>query len=267
MYKDTLISTGLSEEEAEIYAILLKKGPLPAGTINKETPIKRGLVYKTLDRLVEAGLVKKHDEDGKVAMFTPSHPSSLVSILEEKQRVLEASRTHLNTALQSMSSDYNLSSGKPGIQFFEGINGMKNIYDDILAIGKDFHLVRSIFEPTYKNKVEPVVLDFIKKRVRKGNWAIALTPNDLSNEERENLKTKDEEHLMNRTFVDVNQYTSPVEIDIYDNKVAFLSFGKELIGTIIESPQIAQAMRELFMLAKGGANVTAKDPSQETRKV
>jgi len=267
MYKETLVSIGLSYEEAEVYTILLKNGPLAASAINKETLIKRGLVYKTLDRLVKLGLVKKREEEGKVALFIPNHPSHLTEVLDEKQRTLEASRASLDATLRNMSSDYNLSSGKPGIQFFEGVSGMKNIYSDIVATGKDFHLIRSVFEPVYKNKIEPVIMEFIKKRIKRGTWVVALTPNDLSEESRKDLKAKDEEQLMNRTFIDTKQYTSPVEIDIYGNKVAFLSFGKELIGTIVESPQIAQAMRELFLLAKKGAGTPTKDLVQEKNKI
>ena len=47
-----------------------------------------------------------------------------------------------------------------------------------------------------------------------------------------------------------------LEIDIYGNKVALLSFGKELIGTIIESKQIAEALKQIFDLAKLGAKKT-----------
>lgn len=50
-----------------------------------------------------------------------------------------------------------------------------------------------------------------------------------------------------------DEYTAPVEIDIYGDKIALMSFGKELIGVIIESPQIARALKEIFLLAKRGA--------------
>jgi hypothetical protein len=52
-------------------------------------------------------------------------------------------------------------------------------------------------------------------------------------------------------WFDPEQYSAPVEISIYGNKVAFISFGEETVASIIDSPQIAQAMRELFGMAKG----------------
>ena len=38
-------------------------------------------------------------------------------------------------------------------------------------------------------------------------------------------------------------YTAPVEIDIFGDKVAILSFGKELVGMIAESKQIASIVK------------------------
>jgi len=49
-----------------------------------------------------------------------------------------------------------------------------------------------------------------------------------------------------------------VEVNVYGNKVSFISFGDETVGTIIESPQIAQAMRELYAMAQIGAEELMK---------
>ncbi|MBA3679398.1 hypothetical protein H0W80_04420 [Candidatus Saccharibacteria bacterium] len=63
-------------------------------------------------------------------------------------------------------------------------------------------------------------------------------------------KDIDKKMLLMRTFYDPKLFDMPVEINIYGDKVAYLSFGEEVIGTIIHSPQIAQAQRELFNMIK-----------------
>ena len=60
---------------------------------------------------------------------------------------------------------------------------------------------------------------------------------------------------MNRFWVDKDMYDSPVEIDIFGNKIAILSFGNELMGIIIESKQIAQSLKQIFILATLGAKI------------
>lgn len=46
----------------------------------------------------------------------------------------------------------------------------------------------------------------------------------------------------------VDAYTSPVEIMIYGKKVALISYGETEIITIITSPVIASAFREIFAM-------------------
>ena len=43
-------------------------------------------------------------------------------------------------------------------------------------------------------------------------------------------------------------YTAPVEVDIYGHKVAFIAFGDTQMATIIDSPLIAEAMRQLHAM-------------------
>ena len=45
-----------------------------------------------------------------------------------------------------------------------------------------------------------------------------------------------------------NAYKSPVEIMIYGKKVALISYGETEITTIITSPVIAAAFREIFLM-------------------
>ena len=47
-----------------------------------------------------------------------------------------------------------------------------------------------------------------------------------------------------------NDYNSPVEIDIFGDNVAFINFDKDGMSTLIESPEIADAMRQMFLFAK-----------------
>ena len=54
--------------------------------------------------------------------------------------------------------------------------------------------------------------------------------------------------LYHRTFLPENHYSAPVEIDVYGNKVAFISYGDTQMATIIDSPPIAESLRQLCQL-------------------
>jgi hypothetical protein len=165
-------------------------------------------------------------------------------------------RKIIDTALPALISDYNLVSGKPGIRFFEGQGGLEKIYEDILETGENFYLVRSAYEPAYKGKIVPIIDEFIKKRVKKGISVTALTPRDRLAQK--TTPEQDAKILYKRTWLDTKSYNAPVEIDIYGNKVALLSFGAEFIGVIIESPQIAKALKQLFLLSQKGATLPSE---------
>jgi HTH-type transcriptional regulator, sugar sensing transcriptional regulator len=250
MYEEQLIQLGLSKDQAKIYEILLKNGELQASAIKRHVEISRPLVYKVLGELLNLGLVEKKEDLGKTATFSPAHPSKLQELVENKKKEVDKSADILDSVINNIASDYNLISGKPGIRFFSGIEGIKKIYQDILLVGQDFYLIRPKMEPVFSELVKPVISDFVKIRLRKKMKVTALTPDDIDKE----AAKRDSEFLFDRTWVPINLYNSPVEINIYGNKVAILSYAKELVGIIIESPQIAESMKQLFTLSKFGAS-------------
>jgi sugar-specific transcriptional regulator TrmB len=224
---------------------------MKASGIGKKTPLKRGLIYYVLGQLLEIGLVEK-DETGKVVSFRSVHPFKLKELAEKNEEKARDAKIALEDVLPRLISQFNLVSGMPGVRFFEGVSGFKKIYDDILETGKDFYLIRSVYEPTYQEKIKPIVHNFVAGRVKKGIRATALTP---PRDSRLPVKSDedDKRELYDRVRLKEGEYTAPVEIDVYGDKLAILSFGKELVGVIIESPQIALAFRDLFLLSKKGA--------------
>jgi hypothetical protein len=47
-------------------------------------------------------------------------------------------------------------------------------------------------------------------------------------------------------------------VAVYSSRVAITSFGEEAVAMLIESPQIADAMRQIFAMAKEGAAQMAR---------
>jgi len=260
MYEEYLQKIGLTEDQARVYSLLVKHGPSQASFITRQVQLSRPLVYKVLHDLESLHLVDKVDEKGKITIFQPTHPSSLETLVQTKKNALEDSELALSTVLEKMVSEYNLAVGKPGVRFLIGAEGLKRIYQDILETNKDFHLIRPRFESTFNEHMVPIVKDFITARVRKNIHVTALTPTDIEKGNEE----KDASLLLTRVWVPLSLYNSPVEVNIYGNKVAFLSYAKELVGIIIDSPQIAESMRQLFILAGHGASSITPDQKSET---
>ena len=122
---------GLNENEITVYNLLLEYGELSPPKITALTSINRQNSYAILKALLEKGLVEEGIRKNKL-IYRPLHPQKLVEYIEYKKKNTQLAEEALRSALPELSSLYHLSTNKPGITFFEGLEGVKKIYEDIL---------------------------------------------------------------------------------------------------------------------------------------
>src|SRR3989344_5551683 len=215
MYEQPLIQAGLSKEQASVYEALLKLGPSPARKIAQNSPYKRSLVYKILDELIAAGLATKKDEVGKVSVFDPAHPLKLKEFAEKKTEAARQAQTALDGILGQMASDFNLFSGKPGVQFYEGIEGVNKITaDSLLARG----IIYSYVDNEAVSKYVPKINDeYVKKRERLGIMKKMITVDG----EYIRRKIKSYNPAVSEVRVIPNTFPFVSVMQIYGNKVSY----------------------------------------------
>ena len=122
--REKLISLGITEEESDLYLIMLQAGGGYASKLAKLAQRKRSSTYHTLEKLVAAGLARKSTR-GKYNYFSPEPPEKLVQL----------SKLRLDTAsslLPELLSIQNTRSDKPRVQFFETFEGIEQIFQDSL---------------------------------------------------------------------------------------------------------------------------------------
>ena len=247
MYKDIFTQLGLSPNEATVYECLLKNGQSTVGEIIKKTPLKRGVAYNILSDLVKKDLVsEKKIKIGKgkekVAHFVPNHPEKLRDYLENKKSQFDKIENTLNANLPSLVSDFNLISGKPGVRFFEGIEGVKKVLEDTLT-SKETIYAYSDIEAMVKF-IDKINKEYVKKReeLRIKKKAILIDAPFT----RDYLKNY---HLAitENKFIDHKLFSFNSLMQIYDNKIAYVTLSdKSKIGVIIEDKNIYQMHKSLF---------------------
>lgn len=243
MFKNVLLKADFTPSQAEILNFLYVNKEAKASNIAKGIKRSRAIVYKDVEELAKMGIIEKKERLNQVAVFSAGHPSLLKKLLTKREAQLKKDKKMLESYLPDIISSYNLINNRPGIKFYEGVEGLKNIYEEILDEGKDFHLIRTAYEPVYNDKIAPVVGEFIERRIRKNIKVTAIIPSDVED------SAKDARWLMQRFNVDKEMYSAPVEVDIFGDKIAILSFSEELIGVVVESKQIAQSLKQVFALA------------------
>jgi len=240
--ENVLIDAGLSDEQARVYLFLLENGMTNAKVISTKTQIGRALTYKIIDQLIAMGLIEKRDV-GKIALFFPSHPQAIKNLAEKRRQESSVAYESLNSVFGSLASSYNMLLGKPNVQFYEGVDGMKRIYDDILETGQDVFLVSSPIEEG-REKVLHLIKEQIEKQVARNIKTKAITP--LGNQKTATAITDDEKYLITRKEIPAEKLHIPAQIIIYGDKVAITNFKEGIISVVIDSKYIHETFRKMF---------------------
>ena len=242
MNTETLTQIGLTEIQAKIYLYLIRYGQSTPSEIAKRLEENRTTIYSALERLEKLGIITQKDK-GKIAAYTPNHPSILEKLAERRLRSVARQAKNLEGSLPSLINYYNEHQHEPGATTFYGQEGIKMIYDKIIATGETFYFVRS----QYDEKAVPEDLEKFKQdRIGADIEAVSITPSEFAEHTNE---TETKWHIK-RTFLPPNEYSSSVEIDIFGDNVAFINYDKNGMSTLIESPEIADAMRQFFLFSK-----------------
>jgi len=241
-YTNLLEQFGLSDKESALYLALLELGQADVAAIAAKANVKRPTAYVLLDALRDKGFVSL--QDGTSRQYQAEDPRKLLAY--EKTKV-----SQLEKALPGMLGLASQSELKPGTRFFSGKEGIKAVYEEtllqparseILAIGNAEAVERGIegFQDWY-----------IKRRAESGirlRGLIPATPEGLK------VAARNAQELRETRLLEPDDFTEPVEVNIYGDKVSAVSFVEnELIGVIIESKVLANVHRQLFELLWRGA--------------
>ena len=239
---DQLAQSGLTRDQAALYGALLQKGSLSAREAALEAKIGRTLGYALLDQLAGMGLVTKAKEKGSVARFSPVHPSALQDRIESQQKNAERAALTLKSVLPDLSSLYNLATGRPGIRFYEGREGVKEVLYDSLTSKETIYTYADM--ETVDGYVGDINDEYVRTRLKKGIAKKLLLP-DTPAARAEIMQSNE---LTEIRFIQ-NQDAPPFHaaMEIYDGKVSYVTFTKDiLMGTIISDPAIYSLHRFLF---------------------
>lgn len=253
-----LMEFGLSEKEAKVYISLLEFEIATVQEIAKASGINRSSAYVVLDSLKQKGLVSFSD-DKNVQQYIPSSPNALLKTAEELAQKQEQIKKNIDAIVPDLKALHKGTKQRPVVRVFEGKDGLISIFEDSLSsrereirVVSNLQNLTGILPPTF-------FLGYVIKRMKNGLKMFGIHPYNkiakflLSHAP----KTNDEQ-----VFIPEKNFTSPSDIAIYDNKISFMSNKNGGVGVLIESEDMAEAMKQMFDLAYGGAK-----KSQENIKI
>jgi sugar-specific transcriptional regulator TrmB len=237
----SLVALGLSEKEAAVYVALLKLGRSTVSRLARETGVNRATTYVILDALIAKNLARISGKEPKQEYVAES-PDAFAGMMKKKAREMErlseqASRLALElSALQKMED-------RASVRFYEGADGLKQAYEDTLSAREPIRAWASIDD--MHAHLQNYFPRYYKRRAEKGIAIRAVFPDTEASRER---AAHDAEEARESLLVPQATYRFHPEINVYDNKVMIASW-REKLGIIIESAEIADAMKQVYELA------------------
>lgn len=235
-----LAQIGLNQSEASVYEILLEGGPKAAQDLVKPSGLGRGNVYNVLTTLKQKGLVS--EIEGKKTVFEAAPPSALSTLFDRERSRMKQLEQAFTGMLGILDSAYTLSTGKPVMRVFEGMEGLEQaLYDslsakteiltylDPAAIHEDYARINTRYVAKRREQRIPkriLLPDSPAASVYAKTMGGAYTEIRIAEKFDEGFKTGTE---------------------IYGNKVTFLTLEeKKTISVLIEDANIAQMHKALF---------------------
>lgn len=237
----TLEFIGFSEKEVLVYLALLQLGKGTVTEISRKAGINRPTGYHVLASLAVKELVRVSGKEPKQEYVAES-PDQIEKLLARKIKSDEEYIREARKIIPELKSMHNVTD-RPKVLFYEGREGLEKVYEDTLTSHEEIRAYATYDD--MQNTLPGYFPEYFYRRAKKGIPIRAIFPYTQAGID---LSGYNEVQKRETAMVPADKYYFSPEINIYDNKVMIASW-KERLGIIIESHEIADAMKKVFELA------------------
>jgi len=250
MVEDLLQDLGFSDKEVKVYLAALNLGMQPASVLAKHLKMNRVTCYVICKKLIDKGVANAVTRNN-IQYFTVERPEALVTYAERQSAEWSSRGAAIERHLPEFSSFLQNASSLPKVRFYEGIEGIKTVYEDTLAHGGEIRAFLTL--DTIPADLKRFFVDqYMPRLKKKGIKSYIIAP---ESEQAQKYASRDKKYNRETVFVNPGSYTFETEIAMYGkNRVAFISFREgDLTGVIIENEAIYRTLVGVFELMRGGA--------------
>ena len=242
--KKLLLGLDLSVKESNIYLALIQMaGPQPASIIASKSDLNRTTVYKALLKMVKMGIVTKTMNHGITSFIAEAPDKSISNLIEKRKNQISNVTKLFEELLPDIQNLQRHDQLLPKMRYYEGIEGVKKVYEDTIAENKTIYAFENI--EAIDVELEKYLRNYyLPMRVKKDIFAYCIAP---ENPKCKIYRKEDTDTKRETRFMSINDFPIEIEINIYGNKTALYSYkSEEMFGAILESAAIANTMKALF---------------------
>lgn len=161
------------------------------------------------------------------------------------QRVADAQRTlhEMQKCLPLLNSLKEKHQNVAKLQYFEGVNGVTQAYEDSLSSSEEILAFASVDD--LHDYIPEYIKEYYVRRAERGILIRAIFP---FSEEAYKLSQKDKDHLRITKFIPRKAYEFCPEINIYDDKILMVS-PRQKLAIIVKNEDLADAMKKIHALS------------------
>lgn len=234
-----LTEIGLNENEVKVYLTLLGYDGLPIKQILRLTKIGRGNLYNTLYLLEEKQLVEEYEKK-KIKHFRALNLQNIKKFAEVKKKNIESTILDVDQILPELVKSFHISSTKPAMYYYEGLEGVQVLYDKILKEKKNLDIFTSFYEKQNLQFAKMLATQ-IKKQKKIGIKVRSISGHYYS-------RTKYLEILSNNgSSRTIDGMKMESEIYIFGDNIAITTFKQQdFVTTLIVNKNISQTLKTIF---------------------
>lgn len=234
----TLQQYWLSEKEAKVYLTTLQLGSAPASSIARNAKENRATVYTLLKELQKRWIVNEIKK-WSMTYFSVISPELLLRELEDKYTSFKEKIPEFLVLADTFGN-------KPKVQFFEWIEWVKKMYEDLLTSQTEICSFLGI-EQSSKELLHYLNRDFLVRRIKSDIHARVILSNTAANQKYAGIdqKAKKESIVIDHVWFELDG-----EINLYGpNKVSIaLMTDNEMSWIIISSEKFYSTLKNIFDL-------------------
>jgi HTH-type transcriptional regulator, sugar sensing transcriptional regulator len=238
--KEKLINIGLNEKEAEVYLSILTLGKGTVTDIARQAGIKRTSIYQYIETLLKEGLIFQ-TVFKKRTLYVPEDPKKIIRLLENKQNKIEKNKQEITEAIPGLEALYTASLSRPSISYYQGKDGIREVYSEILSNNKN---VYTFFSPRKVFKLFSYEENDRMLMALYNNGGMLYNIIEKSDEAEKRLKIKKYNSFV-KSKVLKDSFKFDTDLLIGKDEIAMISFDN-LLGVIIKDKAIANLQKNIF---------------------
>ena len=253
--KQKLSLLGLTDNQAEIYLLLLKQGLTSLLELSRRTSINRTTIYRVAEDLKKLNLAEEVLDDRGVKVKAVA-PENLNLLLTQKEAELNHLKSNISDLISNLSAIKDQPTSSTQVVYFRGQSGLKQLLWNILkakgesvgygyadwnqSVGRDF--AEKLRAERVKRKLSDREIQNTDQAGSMSNWTSV-----------KNYGQVYQARFLPRKVIDIKHDTY-----IYNNVFAFFNFaGGELFGLEIHNAEIAKTQKQIFEVLWQMAKIAA----------